>query len=186
MNAADAVPTMLTVLFAAVVVHALRFGVLARGSGWRRRVDHLLHAAMALVMAAMPWPSVRVLPELPQTFFFAAAALWFPLSAAYPGQRYRPAAAVRRLPYAAGMAAMAWMSHRAATTMHEVPAADLVTAMLALYLLASALRSLTRDMPALRGTSAATDNCLDSKGTYDRFWDGTMALGTAITLLMHH
>jgi hypothetical protein len=104
----------------------------------------------------------------------------------------RLAAAVRRLPYAAGMAAMAWMSHRAAGPAHlgramgsRGPAASSPGAP-ALCLLASALRWLTLDMPAPRTTSAATDNVIDTKGTYDHFRDGAMTLGTVVMLLMHH
>jgi len=49
----------------------------------------------------------------------------------------------------------------------------------------SALRSLTRDMPALRGPATTARDTTDIQGTYGRFWDGAMALGTAVALLMH-
>ncbi|MGP4052021.1 DUF5134 domain-containing protein [Streptomyces sp. 2A115] len=210
MSATDVVYCVLTALFAAAAVHGLRHGVLSRSAGWRGRVDHLLHTAMALAMAVMPWSWGRALPELPQTAFFAAAALWFPLTAVSHRQESRLAATARRLPYAAGMAAMAWMTHSTAGRSHEtlaggLPAAhhaaqlghpagesragDTVTAVLALYLLACALWSLTRDMPTLR---TAADTVVDSvdastvKQPYGRFRDGSMTLGTVIMLLMPH
>ncbi|MQY34022.1 hypothetical protein SRB17_19880 [Streptomyces sp. RB17] len=68
MNAIDAVHAMPTALFSAGAVHALRHDA-PRSPGWRSRVDHLLHTAMALAMAVMPWRSGRVLPELPRTVF---------------------------------------------------------------------------------------------------------------------
>jgi len=134
MNAGDAVHAMLTALFAAGTAHALGYGVLPRGSGWRHRVDHLLHAVMALAMTAMPWQPGRVLPAAAQTAFFVAAASWFPLTGlrGSPGRRWQ--AVVRRLPHAAGMAAMAWMSYRATDPAPRTPSGDVVTATLALYL----------------------------------------------------
>ncbi|MEV6176751.1 hypothetical protein [Streptomyces sp. NPDC052015] len=57
----DLVHGMLTVLFALVAVHALRRGVRSPGTGRRDRVDHLLHFAMAVAMAAIPWSTGRSL-----------------------------------------------------------------------------------------------------------------------------
>ncbi|MGP4012078.1 DUF5134 domain-containing protein [Streptomyces sp. 4N124] len=182
MSAADVVHWMLTALFAAAAVHAVRQGVLTRSSGWRGRVDRSLHAAMALSMAVMPWAWGHLLPEVPQTAFFAVGALWFPASARGRSQASRLADLVRRLPHAAGMAAMAWM-HLGHSM--ETKGGDLVTGVLTLYLLACALRSLTRDMPALRGTSGTVDVATDAHAPYEHFWHGSMALGTAILLLMH-
>ncbi|WP_399894373.1 DUF5134 domain-containing protein [Streptomyces sp. BBFR51] len=212
MSATDTVYGMLTALFAGAAVHGLRQGVLSRSPGWRGRVDHLLHTAMALAMAVMPWSWGRALPESPQTVFFAAAALWFPVTATAGRSRtYRPAAVVERLPHAAGMAAMAWMTHSMAGSSHETladgpPAAhhaahpghlagqpesgEALGAVLALFLLACALWSLTRDLPVLRPARHATADdtgVLAAAGQpYGHFWDGTTALGTALMLLMPH
>ncbi|MGW5480342.1 DUF5134 domain-containing protein [Streptomyces sp. NPDC004008] len=205
MSAADVVHWMLTTLFAAGAVRALRHGVLARSSGWRSRVDHVLDTAMALGMAVMPWTSGHMLPELPPTVFFAAAALWFLLTPVRRAQESTLVAITRRLPHAAGMAAMAWMTYLTAGPSHETLAeglspahhvahvghstgakgGDLITGVLALYLLACALRSLTRDMPTLRGASGTVDVATSMCGPYNHFWPGSMALGTAIMLLMH-
>ncbi|MFB6755093.1 MULTISPECIES: DUF5134 domain-containing protein [Streptomyces] len=206
MSAIDTVYGMLSVLFAAAAVHGLRRTVLSKGSAWRERLDHLLHTAMALAMAVMPWSWGRVLPEPPQTAFFAAAALWFLLSA----RDSRPGTIARRLPHAAGMAAMAWMSHSMAASSHETlagglsaahhaagsghhaeetTAGDAVAATLALFLLAYALWSLTRDMPALRTPRPPGMHGTGASGTrhpYAHFWEGSMALGTAVMLLMPH
>ncbi|WP_406177521.1 DUF5134 domain-containing protein [Streptomyces sp. NBC_00996] len=58
---------MLTALFLAAAIRALRYDVLSRSAGWRSRVDHFLHTAMALAMAVMPWNWGRILPEAPLT-----------------------------------------------------------------------------------------------------------------------
>ncbi|MER5520900.1 DUF5134 domain-containing protein [Streptomyces sp. NPDC002763] len=207
MRATEVVHYMLTTLFAAAAAHALRQGVLTRTRAGRSRVDHLLHAVMALVMAVMPWGWGGALPELPLSVFFAAAALWFPLTAVKCGQERQLSAAARRLPYAVGMAAMTWMSYRSTGHAHQtmaegVPtahqtmplrhftgeskAADVVTGVLALYLLTCSLRSLTRDMPTLRTTPETADNSTSLKSVYNRFWDGATAMGTAVMLLMPH
>ncbi|MFI6360012.1 DUF5134 domain-containing protein [Streptomyces sp. NPDC050743] len=205
MSAADVVYGMLTVLFAAVALHALRHGDLLRTFGWRGRIDQLLHAVMALAMTVMPWGGGRVLPEV-QTAWFAAAAVWFPLTAVRRGQEPRPVAAASRLPHAVAMAAMAWMTHSMADASHEVrsrgvPEAhqaahlahsagestvgDLVTGVLASYLITSAPRSLTRDMPPLRGARDTVGSTTDTRVPHGHFWDGTMSLGTVVMLLMH-
>ncbi|MEW1775967.1 DUF5134 domain-containing protein [Streptomyces sp. NPDC086777] len=192
MNATDVVHCLLTVLFSVAAVRALRQGVRSPAGGCRDRVDHLLHAAMALAMAVMPWRLGGVLPALPQSVFFAAAALWFPWTAVRSGREGRLAATVRRLPYAVGMAAMTWMSYRAAghqgheTMAGGLPADDDVTWVLALYLLICALRSLTRDMPALRATTGTAGDCAGPRSVYDNFWDGVTAMGTVVMLLMPH
>ncbi len=76
----------------------------------RDRGDHLLHTVMALAMAVKPWNGGGMLPEAPTTFF-TAAALWFPLTAVSRQRQFELTDVARRLPYAAGMAAMAWMTH---------------------------------------------------------------------------
>ncbi|WP_393101592.1 DUF5134 domain-containing protein [Streptomyces sp. LN325] len=201
MSASDAVYCMLTPVFVASAVHGLRYGVLSRHPGWRGRVDRLLHTAMALVMAVMPWRNLgRVLPEEAQTAFFAAAALWYPLTAVRSRQQSGPAATVKRLPHAVGMAAMGWMTRPGAAEPHEAlgggpltahhsghfvgqaKAGGAITAVLVLFLLTHALRMLTRGMPALRtsgnrGTSTVRE-------LYDDFWNGLTALGTAVMLLL--
>ena len=208
MSASDFVHSMLTVLFAAAAVRALRQSVLTGTAGCRSRVDHLLHAVMALTMAVMPWSRGGALPALPQSVFFAAAALWFPLTAVRSGQEGRLSATVSRLPYAVGMAAMTWMSYRAAGHSHRtmadgVPTAhraavhvgrsmgesraeSVVTGVLALYLLTCSLHSLTRDMPTLRATTESAGNSTSLRGVCNRFWDGATAMGTLVMLLMPH
>ncbi|MGW4136262.1 DUF5134 domain-containing protein [Streptomyces mirabilis] len=183
MSASDVVRCMLTALFAAGAVHAMWCGLLSRSSGWRSRGDHLLHTVMALAMAVMPWNGGGMLPEA-QTTFFAAAALWFPLTAVSRQRQFELTDVTRRLPYAAGMAAMAWMTHLGHSTGSK--AGGVVTGMLALYLLACALRSLTRDMPVLRRAPGTADSSTGIRAPYTHFWHGSMALGTVIMLLMHH
>ncbi|MFJ3779173.1 DUF5134 domain-containing protein [Streptomyces sp. NPDC090075] len=201
---ADVANGMLTALFAVAASHALLHGVRSPGTGRRDRVDHLLHFAMAAAMAAMPWNPVRPPSGPALTVLFTAAALWFPLTALHHRTADTVAAIAGRLPPAAGMAAMAWMLHtphggdalphgtpaahhiaaagRAAGT--PVPAA-VVTGLLTAYLLACAIRSLTRPMPALR---SATDTAHRAAATdpYGHLRDGAMALGTAVMLLMPH
>ncbi|MGW2959299.1 DUF5134 domain-containing protein [Streptomyces sp. NPDC001220] len=207
MSAAGVVPYLLTGLFSAAAVRALRQGVLTRTRLFRGRVDDLLHAAMALAMTVMPWSWGGALPELPQSVFFAGAAVWFPLTAVRCGQEGRLSATARRVPYAVGMAAMTWMSYRAAGHAHptmavgvptahqavglrhftgESKADNIVTGVLALYLLTCSLRSLTRDMPTLRATTGTADNPTSLKSVCNRFWDGATAMGTAVMLLMPH
>ncbi|MEU5597791.1 DUF5134 domain-containing protein [Streptomyces sp. NPDC020298] len=182
MSATDVVYCMLTALFASVAVRALRYALVSRRLRWRSRVDHLLHTAMALAMAVMPWNCGFALPELPLAAFFTAAALWFPLAPAGRCRQSGLTATAQRLPYAAGMAAMAWMTLSMAGPSHKPP---MVTGVLSLYLLAYALWSLTRGMPTLRGVSAAAAMSTSTNGRYGYFWDGSMALGTVIMLLMH-
>ncbi|GAQ51379.1 DUF5134 domain-containing protein [Streptomyces acidiscabies] len=178
---ADIVHGMLTVLFTAVAAHALRQGV--RPARPRDRADHLLHFTMATAMAAMPWSLGRPLSGPTTTALFTAAALWFPLTALHRRTTDTAARIAARLPSAAGMAAMAWMLRTTAHT-HE-PSADGVTALLTVYLLACALRSLTLPMPSLR---SATDTQHRTAATdpYGHSRDGAMALGTALMLLMPH
>lgn len=209
MSASDVVHGMLTALFTAGALRGLRHGILSPGSGWRSHIDHLLHAVMALAMAAMPWGRLPV-----GSMFFVAAALWFPLTAVRRRHESRLTAIAGRLPYAVGMAAMAWMvmPHAREGASHQTQAkglpsahhgsdlagpagesssADLVIAVLVLCLLTCALRSLTRAMLPVRAIEETVDTT-DAVGTSTlgescrHFWDGSMALGTAIMLLMPH
>ena len=205
----DVVHVMLTVLFALAAVQALWHCVRWPKAGRRDRVDHLLHFAMSVTMAAMPWSFGRPLSGRVTTVVLTLAALWFPLTALrrHPANRVTDIAG--RLPYAVGMVAMAWMSrthhgtampphatlaagapaaHGTVTPGHAagapVPAAW-VTGLLTVYLLACAMRSLTRPMPSLRSApdaarrAAATNPCGHVR-------DGATALGTALMLLMPH
>ncbi|WP_328745287.1 DUF5134 domain-containing protein [Streptomyces sp. NBC_00285] len=186
MSAADVVHGMLTALFAAAAVHALRQAAPARGAGWRGRGDALLHTVMAAAMAVMPWHRIGDGSTPGRTaFFFAAAALWFPLTAVLSLRGPRWADLVHRSPHAVGMAAMAWMlmRHGGVTDAHT---GDLVTGVLTLCLLAHALRSLTQDMPTVRAAPGSSGVSTDLGGPGDRFWQGSTAMGTALMLLMHH
>ncbi|RPK32124.1 DUF5134 domain-containing protein [Streptomyces sp. ADI93-02] len=201
MSPPDAVYCMLSVLFGTAAVHALTQGLSHREPGWRSRAGHLLHAAMALAMAAMPWSWGRALPVVPQTAFFAAAALWFCFTAAGRRDEPRWTATARNLPAAVGMAAMAWMTHFMASAVHGgdttvhaghlgsrtggSQAADTITAALALYLLICSLWSLARCMPTF-GKAPDTAGRPRTNHAYGHFWDGSMALGTAVMLLMPH
>ncbi|MFG2512318.1 DUF5134 domain-containing protein [Streptomyces sp. NPDC048584] len=178
MRPADVLSGLLTALFAAAAVRGLWHGVLSPEQRGHDRVGHLLHTAMALAMAVMPWSLGIEVPGPPQAAFFATAALWFPASALVRTHGRRPAAVLRSLPYAAGMAAMALMAHR--MTGHSHGAAP-VAAALAVFLLLCALRSLTRCMPSLRAAAGRRT----AGEPYACFWDGSMALGTAVMLLMH-
>ncbi|MFJ4624393.1 DUF5134 domain-containing protein [Streptomyces sp. NPDC088812] len=179
----DLVHLMLTVLFAVVAVHALWQGVRSRRTGRRDRVDHLLHCVMALAMAAMPWSLGHSLPGRTTAVLFTAAALWFPLTALSlrTADTDTTAAIAARLPPAAGMAAMAWMLR--APHGRVVPVG--VTALLTAFLLACAVRSLTRPMPSLRIATAPAHRAA-ATDPYGHSRDGAMALGTALMLLMPH
>ncbi|MFI5792917.1 DUF5134 domain-containing protein [Streptomyces sp. NPDC051677] len=185
MSATDVVNGMLTALFAAAAVYALWHVVLPRGPGWLGRGDTLLHTVMASAMAVMPWHPIGEEPPGRTTLFFAAAALWFPLTAVVSRRGPGSAGLVRRSPQAVGMAAMAWMPVRHGGVA-EAGTDDVVTGVLTLCLLAYALLSLTRDMPTLRGTQGGVGVSTDLGGPCDRFWHGSTAMGTAIMLLMHH
>lgn len=180
----DLVHVLLTVLFAVVAAHALRRSLRSPGAGRRDRVDHLLHCAMALAMAAMPWSPGHALSGGTATVLCAAAALWFPLTALHRRTPDTVAAVAARLPAAAGMAAMAWMPR--APHGRTVPApATVATALLAAYLLVCAVRSLTRPMPSLR-SATVTAHRAAATDPYGHSRDGAMALGTAVMLLVPH
>ncbi|MEV2198198.1 DUF5134 domain-containing protein [Streptomyces phaeochromogenes] len=198
MGGTDVVWSMLTLLFAAAAIHELRHRVLPRRSGWSMRTDGLLHVSMAMTMCAMPWSRGAWMPAGAQAAFFAGAALWFPLSALSRRHGTRLTLVTRSLPSAAGMAAMAWTVRPTQGAGHETLAAHAGHSMgtggpathgtgigvLALYLLVCALRSLTRDMPGLRGTTGHR-RFPAVREVRDHFWEGTTHLGTVVMLLMH-
>ncbi|MFE2092089.1 DUF5134 domain-containing protein [Streptomyces sp. NPDC059460] len=175
MSATDVVHALLTTLFAGAAVYAARHALRAPGPAWRGRVDHFLHAAMAVAMAAMLWRPT--LPRTAHAVFFTAAALWFTLTPVRRAGESHLVATARRLPYALGMAAMVWMlrtphvMHHHAPAVRESSSGSLVTAALALCLLAWALRSLTRHMPTLR-TVPDVSGVLPHPRPYGHFWDG--------------
>ncbi|MDQ0785196.1 DUF5134 domain-containing protein [Streptomyces sp. B3I8] len=204
----DVVHVMLTVLFALAAVQALWHCVRWPKAGRRDRVDHLLHSAMSVTMAAMPWSLGRPLSGRVATVVLMLAALWFPLTALRHHSANRVTDIVGRLPHAVGMVAMAWMSrthHGAGMPPHEtlaaapaahgtttpghatgvpVPAAW-VTGLLTVYLLACAIRSLTRPMPSLRSAPDAARRAA-ATNPYGHVRDGATALGTALMLLVPH
>ncbi|MFD5721738.1 DUF5134 domain-containing protein [Streptomyces sp. NPDC127036] len=205
MNASDVVSCALTTLFASAAIRGLWHGLRPRTSGWHGRVDHLLHAAMAMAMAAMPWSWGQTLLGTQQAVFFATAAVWSPLSALVHGRTspvVRWGSAISRLPITAGMVAMVWMTWpspagspemvadgRQAMS-HATHAADSmggltagVTALLAACMLACSLWSLTRAMPSMVRTRAFDAG---SQDPYRHFWEGSTAMGTAIMLLLTH
>lgn len=205
----DVVHVMLTALFALAVVQALWHRARWPGAGRRDRVDHVLHAAMALVMAAMPWSVGRSLSGRGTTAVLTLAALWFPLTASRRRTVSAATDLVGRLPHAVGMAAMAWLPrthHGMAMPPHETLAAGApaaygtstaghatgapapaawVAGLLTAYLLACAVRSLTRPMPSLRSTPSAARRAA-AADPYGHVRDGATALGTALMLLMPH
>lgn len=108
MIAAPGLRWILTLVLVALTVHAGRR--LARSLSWRERVSNLAHLVMAAAMAVMCWPRGMDLPAAPQVALFAAAALWYPVSAALgTGEGSLSRRFVRSLPHAAAMAAMGWM-----------------------------------------------------------------------------
>ncbi|MBQ0850398.1 DUF5134 domain-containing protein [Streptomyces sp. BH-SS-21] len=184
---------LLTALFTVVVAHTLWHGLRSADGAWRARVDHFLHAAMALTMAVMPWSWGRRLPVAAMTVFFVAAALWFALSVTVSStgrSQDRATEAVSLLPHMVGMAAMAWMLHAHHLTVSGdaagfSAAAPTVTAALALVLLGCSLRSLTQSMPPLRAVAGAVRS-VPAGVPYQHVRDGAMALGAAVMLLMPH
>ncbi|MER7926046.1 MULTISPECIES: DUF5134 domain-containing protein [unclassified Streptomyces] len=195
---------MLTLLFVVVLLHGLARDVGMRGTGFRVRADRLLRASMALSMAAMPWIALGPGPAAAATGVFTAGAVWFllPLGRRVGGGT---AAVAHRLPHAAGMAAMVWMLRVPRTgPVHDHPgtaaphltgpdglgAAPLHggaagTLSLACGLLAYALWSLTRPMPALRSAVSAARRAAAATPAW-HVGEGAMALGTAVMLVLPH
>ncbi|MGW0085811.1 DUF5134 domain-containing protein [Streptomyces sp. NPDC003393] len=188
MSAPDTVHALLTTLFVGAALYEARRALVPATPARHGRVDHVLHAAMAAAMAAMPWgPS---LPRTARSVFFTAAAAWFVLTPVCRAGESHLVAAARRLPHALDMAAMVWMLRvphdmHHAMALKEPSTGSPVTAALALCLLTRALRSLTRDLPTLT-TGPEVPDALPPARPYGHFWDGSMALGTVITLVMPH
>ncbi|MCQ8836045.1 DUF5134 domain-containing protein [Streptomyces malaysiensis] len=109
MIAATGLRWILTVLFAAPVVYGVWRAVLL-GTEVADRLDHALHAAMGVLMAAMAWPWGMHLPAQPQVVLFWAGALWFLAAAPFrAGDRSRFGAVLAAWPRVLMMGAMAWM-----------------------------------------------------------------------------
>ncbi|CAG6392065.1 conserved membrane hypothetical protein [Actinacidiphila cocklensis] len=200
---------ILTTLFLLVALHALLHGIRQAGMGRRNRVDHLLHAVMAVAMSAMPWNLHRWLSGPTMAVLFTAAALWFPLTALHRRTGHAVAAIAGWLPLAVGMAAMAWMprmpdgrmvlppdalagsvpvTHHAAAVAHAAAApatADAITVLLTLYLLVYAMRWLN-PLPPPWSAADTAHRAAATDGPYGHLRDGAMALGTAVMLLMPH
>ncbi|MFJ9346509.1 DUF5134 domain-containing protein [Streptomyces sp. NPDC101237] len=210
MNASGLVRVMLTVLFTAAAVRGVHRAVAFHRAGRRERGDRILHAAMAAAMAVMPWSHGSPLPHPAGTAFFAAAAVWFPVTAVRRDSRSWGAALAGSLPATTGMAAMAWMewqahamvgppheklpgppatAHHAGLPGHAAhlsPAVQTVTGALALCLLAYALSSLVRVLPGRHTRRGPAKGAIDRPEPYGPFWDGSTALGMSIMLLMPH
>ena len=81
MIAATGLRWVLTLLFVVPALSAMwRTGAPGRAGGGPdavERVAHLLHAVMALAMAAMVWPWGMDLPAGPQIALFTLGAVWF-------------------------------------------------------------------------------------------------------------
>lgn len=110
MIAAAGLRWILTLLFAVSVVHGVWRAVLP-GTRVADRVDHTLHAAMGVLMAAMAWPWGMDLSAAPQVVLFSAGALWFAVAALlrFRADGSRIAAVLAAGPHVVMTAAMAWM-----------------------------------------------------------------------------
>ncbi|RMB84835.1 DUF5134 domain-containing protein [Streptomyces shenzhenensis] len=109
MIAATGLRWILTLLFAVPVGYGVWRAVLP-GARAAERVDHALHAAMGVLMAAMAWPWGMDLSAAPQVVLFSAGALWFGAAAPFrAGDRSRSGAVLAAWPHVVMMGAMAWM-----------------------------------------------------------------------------
>ncbi|MEU0841538.1 DUF5134 domain-containing protein [Streptomyces sp. NPDC005962] len=184
MIAATGLRWVLTLLFVVPALAAVwRTGAPGRaggGPGAVERVAHLLHAVMALTMAAMVWPWGMNLPAGPQVALFTLGALWFAgVALARPVSASRTQALRGALPHVVMMGAMAWMAaamvssgsmagHGGSHDMADMPGMDmsggsatvtmaltdtgprLTAGVLAAVLLALGLRWLARSFDAAR------------------------------------
>lgn len=71
----DTVSLGVSTLFLVLAGVSLRH--LLRARRWPQRVEHTLHLAMAVAMAAMPWPSWSAVPLAGWLILFGASAAWF-------------------------------------------------------------------------------------------------------------
>lgn len=115
MIAATGLRWVLTLLFVVPALSAMwRTGAPGRAGGGPdavERVAHLLHAVMALAMAAMVWPWGMDLPAGPQIALFTLGAVWFVgVALARPASASRTQALRGALPHVVMMGAMAWMA----------------------------------------------------------------------------
>lgn len=115
MIAATGLRWVLTLLFVVPALSAMwRTGApggAGGGPGAVERVAHLLHAVMALAMAAMVWPWGMTLPAGPQIALFTLGAAWFAgVALARPAPASRTHALRGALPHVVMMGAMAWMA----------------------------------------------------------------------------
>ncbi|MFJ9721393.1 DUF5134 domain-containing protein [Streptomyces sp. NPDC101209] len=196
---------LLTLLFVAVLLQGPARGVGSPGTGFGVRVDRLLAAVMAVSMAAMPWIDLRAGHAAVAGDVFTAGSVWFLLPLGGRGAA-RTATMTRRLPHAAGMAAMAWMlrvphtgtgpahAHLGSAAHSTGPGVlgdgaalggSVITLSLASCLLAYALWSLTRPMPSLRSAVSAARRAAAAMPSR-HVGDGAMALGTAVMLVLPH
>jgi hypothetical protein len=197
---------LLTLLFTALLLPGLARCVGPPPAGLGARVDRLLAAAMAASMAAMPWVDVPAGPAAVASGFFTVGAVWFLLPVGRRREAAGTATMAHRVPHAAGLAAMAWMlrvphigtgaahAHHGAAARPTGPDASgagvplggtVITLSLAFCLLAYALWSLNRPMPALRSAVSAARHA--AAATPSRHvGEGAMALGTAVMLVLPH
>lgn len=108
-----AVQWVFTLGFAALAAYIVaRF---VRDRELLRRIEHALHLAMCVAMAAMVWPWWSTLPLTPMLVLFAVAGAWFALLAALvwrgrvPKQTLGGHGAWHQAAHAIMMLAMVWM-----------------------------------------------------------------------------
>ncbi|MER6523882.1 DUF5134 domain-containing protein [Streptomyces sp. NPDC001508] len=135
MIAATGLRWILTLLFAAPVGYGVWRAILP-ATRVAERVDHALHAAMGVLMAAMAWPWGMDLSAEPQVVLFSAGALWFLAAAPFrAGDGSRRGALLAVWPHVLMMGAMAWMvaamnslgamaGHSGGGGMHDMHMAD--------------------------------------------------------------
>jgi hypothetical protein len=108
--AASGLRWILTLVFAVPVLHGV-WSAIRPGAVIAERVDHVLHAVMGALMAAMAWPWGTHLSAAPQIVLFSAGALWFLAAAPFrAGDRPRGRAVLAAWPNVVMMGAMAWMA----------------------------------------------------------------------------
>ena len=115
MIAAAGLRWILTLLFVVPALSAMWRTGASRSAGGGPdtvgRIAHLLHAVMALAMAAMVWPWGMNLPAGPQAALFTLGAMWFAgVALARPASVSRAQALRGALPHVVMMGAMAWMA----------------------------------------------------------------------------